>query len=331
MPKRAPPKKRKLAPKIVSVCVDGKPAPKRKHNKRRGRALSAIVRSILAKDRGRIDAVLLLGGYSYLAKRISKLDHNARVAALQREWSFPAMKKASQSLSRHHPGAVLVLGLDSKPKGKGHSWNQIYIALRAGKIVAVAPKIFPTKGDGRDNGSVIVPNTADYGADQRFVDLPCGRRARLCTCYDAFGVAEAITGPGRRASLIRWLYTTACRRHRVRDRDAVAKCIRAWRDVRCAGTASPGRDGYWQRHGISTASAALQGALSVGAAHFRRLPSNIKKSRLSDQRAPESLLRLGNKRPLRTNQPVFGDSQATPIGQKDPIVCPRYNVTPPAT
>jgi hypothetical protein len=87
------------------------------------------------------------------------------------------MKKASQSLSQRHAGAVLVLGLDSKPRGEGHSLDQICIALRAGKIVAVAPKIFSTKGGGREDGSVIVPNADDYGSDRRFVDLPSGHRA----------------------------------------------------------------------------------------------------------------------------------------------------------
>ncbi len=325
MPKRPPQRKRKLAPRVVSVCVEGKPARKPKHNKRRGRALLAIVRSILAKDWGRIDAVLLPGGYFHLAKRISKLDHIARVAALQRERTFPAMKKASQSLSRRHPGAVLVLGLDSKPRGKGHSWDQICIALRAGKIVAVAPKIFPTKGDGRDNGSVIVPNADDYGSDRRYVDLPSDHRALLCTCYDTFGVAEAVTGPGRRANLIRWLYSRNQGRHRVRDRKTVAECLTAWKDAVRRNRpsvalsaihvfAAPGKDGYWQRHGISAASAALSGALSVGAAHFRRLPRGNFKSPLADQNAPKAYLRGGTNRPFRVLSESISAKPPIPIG-----------------
>jgi hypothetical protein len=311
MPKRAPPKKRKLAPRIVSVCIEGKPVRKRKHNKRRGRALLAIVRSVLAKDWGRIDAVLLPAGYFLMSRRISKLDHDDRVAALQRERTFPAMKQASAALSRRHPGAVLVLGLDSKPRGNGRAWDQVCVALRAGKIVAVAPKIFPTKGDTNEKGSVIVPNAADYGSDRRFVDLPSGHRALLCMCYDTFGVAEAVTGPGRRASLIRWLYTKARGRHRVRDRDAVAKCLDAWRDAVRRNRpsvvlsaihvfAAPGRDGYWQRHGISAASAALDGALSVGAANFRRLPAGHTRSSLTDKDRSRVYLRMGNHRLLRS-------------------------------
>jgi hypothetical protein len=270
------------------------------------------VRSVLSKDWGRIDAVLLPGGYFHLAKRISKLDHNSRVAALQRERTFPAMKKASQNLSRRHPGAVLVLGLDSKPRGKGHSWDQICIALRAGKTVAVAPKIFPTKGDGRADGSVIVPNADDYGSDLRYVDLPSGNRALLCTCYDTFGVSEAVTGPGRRASLIRWLYTKAQGRYRVRDRKTVAKYLAAWKDAVRRNRpsvvlsaihvfAAPGRDGYWQRHGISAASAVLQGALSVGAAHFADKQPSHAQSVLADKGVPHNYIALGNERPRRSN------------------------------
>lgn len=325
MPKRPSQRKRKLAPRIVSVCIEGKPARKPKHNKRRGRALLAIVRSVLAKDWGRIDAVLLPGGYFHLAKRISELDHNARVAALQRERSFPAIKKASQCLSRRHPGAILVLGLDSKPRGKGRPWDQICIALRAGKIVAVAPKIFPTKGDGRDDGSVIVPNVDDYGSDQRFVDLPSGRRALLCTCYDTFGVAEAVTGPGRRANLIRWLYTKARGRHRVRDRKTVVACLKVWKDAVARNRpsvvlsaihafAALGRDGYWQRHGISAASAALDGALSVGAAHYRRLPKSASKSTLSDKQRSKAYLKRGNSRPLFSSKSIGLSAKSTCTG-----------------
>jgi hypothetical protein len=310
MPKRAPPKKRKPAPRIVSVCVEGKPARKRKHNKPRARALLAIIRNVLKQDWGRIDAVLLPAGYFLLSRRISKLDHADRVTALQAESTFAPMRKASKSLSRSHPGAVLVLGLDSKPKGNGRAWDQTCIALRAGKIIAVAPKIFPTKGDGADKGSVIVPNADDYGSDRRFVDLPSGHRALLCTCYDTFGVAEAVTGPGRRASFIRWLYTKDRGRHRVRERQLVAKCLADWKDAVARNRpsvilsaihafAAPGRDGYWQRHGISAASAALNGALSVGAAHFRRLPTVPTKSNLSDKDAPRSYLQKGTGRQLR--------------------------------
>jgi hypothetical protein len=325
MPKRPLQRKRKLAPRIISVCVEGKPARKPKHNKRRGRALLAIVRSVLAKDWGRIDAVLLPGGYFHLAKRISKLEHNARVAALQRERSFPAMKKASQSLSRQHPGAALVLGLDSKPRGKGHSWDQVCIALRGGKIVAVAPKIFPTKGDGRDDGSVIVPNADDYGSDRRYVDLPSGHRALLCTCYDTFGVAEAVNGPGRRANLIRWLYTKARGRHRVRGRDTVVECLTAWKDAVRRNRpsvvlsaihvfAAPGREGYWQRHGISAASAALNGALSIGAAHFKRLSNSRLKSSLADFDVPTAYLGRGTHRPLRACKMAGSLHQSTSFG-----------------
>jgi hypothetical protein len=61
----------------------------------------------------------------------------------------------------------------------------------------------------------------------------------------------------------------------------------------------PGLDGYWQRHGIAAASAALNGGLVVGAAHFESgLPLPTDRSPLAAAGLKPSYLRLGQRRPL---------------------------------
>jgi hypothetical protein len=69
----------------------------------------------------------------------------------------------------------------------------------------------------------------------------------------------------------------------------------------------PGRDIFWQRHGLATASAALDGGLAVGAAFFtNRLPDG--RSRWSSPLAacgvPREHLEHGLHRPARRFEPA---------------------------
>jgi hypothetical protein len=69
----------------------------------------------------------------------------------------------------------------------------------------------------------------------------------------------------------------------------------------------PGRDIFWQRHGLATASAALGGGLAVGAAFFTdRLPDS--RSRWSSPLAacgvPREHLNQGLHRPARRFEPI---------------------------
>jgi hypothetical protein len=56
----------------------------------------------------------------------------------------------------------------------------------------------------------------------------------------------------------------------------------------------PGLDGYWQRHGIATASAVL-GGFAVGAAHFGRLPESHE-APLAASHVPARHIAAGNHR-----------------------------------
>jgi len=134
-----------------------------------------------------------------------------------------------------------------------------------------------------------------------------------------FGVAEAIVGPTARTRYIRYLAPD--QRYdgaggglvAVRQR-LVTKWGRLLTDQRVdiALTAvhrlqQPGRDIFWQRHGLATASAALGGRLAVGAAFFTdRLPDEGDRwsSPLAACGVPREHLSQGLHRPARRFEPV---------------------------
>jgi len=69
----------------------------------------------------------------------------------------------------------------------------------------------------------------------------------------------------------------------------------------------PGRDIFWQRHGLATASAALGGGLAVGAAFFTdRLPDGRDRwsSPLAACGVPREHLSQGLHRPARRFEPI---------------------------
>jgi hypothetical protein len=68
--------------------------------------------------------------------------------------------------------------------------------------------------------------------------------------------------------------------------------------------ARPSRTGYWQRHGIQAASAALGGATVLGAAHFEeRLPGPLAAT-LAASMIARSYLAQGTARRARALQPI---------------------------
>jgi hypothetical protein len=67
---------------------------------------------------------------------------------------------------------------------------------------------------------------------------------------------------------------------------------------------APGLDGYWQRYGIASASAALHRGLAVGAAHFRRALPAIEASTLAAAGVEPEHLKQGLRRRAHRLLPV---------------------------
>src|SRR3546814_13817575 len=101
----------------------------------------------------------------------------------------------------------------------------------------------------------------------------------LAACYGLFGLTEDWPKPGARSRNIRALwddgrYFDGHEARRIRQ-----QAVSAWRNLLAAqkprlalcaihGFKRPGLDGFWQRHGIAAASAALKGGIVLGAAPF---------------------------------------------------------------
>lgn len=146
-------------------------------------------------------------------------------------------------------------------------------------VIGIGQKVWPAEGDTNwDGRPPVVCYPADFSSPHRVVTLANGSRALLCACYDVFGVAEALIGPTARMRYIR--YVAADQRYDGAGAGFVAvrrRLVAEWGqlladqriDVALAAVhrfQQPGRDIFWQRHGLATASAALGGGLTVGAA-----------------------------------------------------------------
>jgi hypothetical protein len=228
-----------------------------------------------------IDAVLFPAGYFRLELALGPLDAAERADALDRSTIGKRCRRAAERLASAC-GAILVVGVDTEPYEPGFSGDQMMVAWNGDEVVATARKMFPSEGDTRTTKKaplLLYPD--DYGDRARWVPLKRGS-GLLAVCYDAFVFAELAIGPTAKRAAMRQLYDMEDARVRLTaegqndllmyfKRKVLTKTPRVLL-VGVHGFKRPGREVYWQRHGIATASAALGGALTIGAAHFRKLP-----------------------------------------------------------
>jgi hypothetical protein len=227
---------------------------------------------------------------------------------------------AAYRLDAAHAGALIVVGIDSMPHSSGDHGDQMCVGFSPYGVVGIGRKVWPADGDTNwDGHPPVVCYPADFVSPHRIVTLANGSRALLCACYDVFGVAEAIIGPTARIRYIRYLAPDqrdedtgagfmAVRRRLVAEWGQLLTDQRA--DVALTAVhrfQQPGRDIFWQRHGLATASAALGGGLAVGAAFFTdRLPDEGDRwsSPLAACGVPREHLSQGLHRPARRFEPV---------------------------
>jgi hypothetical protein len=196
--------------------------------------------------------------------------------------------------------------------------DQVCFAVSRDGVVAQARKIFPTLGE-TSGKRPLIPTYRDYGAADRYLTLANGSRAVLCACYDVFGLAESPDRPSVRTRAIRYLHMPTGVHTTVdigfkRQRDAAIgfwheRLLMEHPDVALGAIHRfhrPGLDGYWQRHGIASASAALNGGLVIGAAHFRlKLPTSVR-APLAARGVEAAHLHDGLRRKAHRLQPVDG-------------------------
>jgi hypothetical protein len=308
-------------PRVVTVCVLGRKPKHPKHNGRFIRLLNQVVDALMSRvDWHPIDAVVFPGGFFRSPLYIGNRSHWQRAAALEATDFGRAVMVAAYRLDAAHPGALIVVGIDSVPYSSDDHGDQMCVAFSPYGIVGIGRKVWPADGDSNwDGRPPVICYPADFGTPHRVVTLANGSRALLCACYDVFGVAEAIIGPTARIRYIRYLGPdgrydgagagfVAARRRLVAEWGQLLIDQRV--DVALAAVhrfQQPGRDIFWQRHGLATASAALRGGLAVGAAFFTdRLPDGRDRwsSPLAACGVPREHLSQGLHRPARRFEPV---------------------------
>lgn len=306
-------------PRVVTVCVQGRKPSRLSRNARASLLLDQAVDAVISRvDWHPVDAIVFPGGFFRSPVYVGNHPHSERAAALEAADFGQAVIAAAYRLDAAHPGALIVVGIDSVPYSSDDHGDQLCVAFSPYGVIGIGRKVWPADGDTNwDGRPPVVCYPADFGSPHRIVTLANGSRALLCACYDVFGVAEALIGPTARMRYIRYLAPdqlddgagfVAVRRSLV----AEWRQLLADQRVDVVLTAvhrfqQPGRDIFWQRHGLATASAALGGGLAVGAAFFTdRLPDGRDRwsSPLAACGVPREHLGQGLHRPALRFEPI---------------------------
>lgn len=302
--------------RVASVSILGCRATRYQTTRARLDFLIRVSRAIRQKGWASLQAVVWPAGYLRSSDWLAPLDPATRRAVIDDSEIGDVVRVAARKLDATSPGCILVVGLDTNrwlPMGFGG--DQAATVFNVGGCIGLTRKMFPVNGD--TNGSRRSPYLLDYqdaaGGD-RFIPLSNGRWSMIGVCYDAFALAEQARGPTAKlrafryrtdpdhgwdffdkGEAARWMETLNLQVASVRP-DVFLNPIH--------GFERPGADRYWQRHGLSTASSALGGAMCVGAAHFKKaLPSPLR-SPLASANVPESHLGQGGRRRVQEALPI---------------------------
>lgn len=313
------------SPRLATLCLQAGTADTTKDNAARISILEETITHIIASNWHPLDAVLLPGGFFRLSRTLGALPFDQRKNVIEAERFTGVIRRLLQRLEDASPQARLIFGVTATPRHRAERTEQACIAFDSGGVIGAARKMFPTSAETRGR-RYMSPCVDDYSADERFISLPNGSVAMLNSCYDLFGAADTATGGDARRLAIRALRQGP---EHMTHRDVAFRATRdaaiaTWKetvaqkqpDVLVASIHAferPGLDGYWQRHGIARASAAFQGALAIGAAHFLdSLPT--RGSPLAAARVPRAALTAGVNRAAYALPPADHLSWTTQTG-----------------
>lgn len=296
---------------IITVCIRGRDRYPMSRMKDRILLLDRLLDALATRDDWRdVDVVLLPGGFFRIQSPIGRLASEARVAALAKLEAGLAGAAASRLLAQHWSGVSLVLGIDSEPIDRRRAGDQLVAAWRDGKLVALARKAFPVASETSGGEPMVWVASHDADDPGRSLLLRSGRQALLLACYDGFAVRAQQGERFADLAALRLICDSAgrIRTPSMRERERhLARWLNFLRShppdiglIAIHEFDRAGRDGYWQRHGIAGASAALGGIPILAAAHFRRsLPASASNSSLASRDVARLHLDLGTARPAK--------------------------------
>lgn len=262
------------APRIVTCCVAGGVCSSMAQNRRRLALLCHVLDQVMAEyGQDPPDALVFPGGMFRLTTRFAQLPGPYRFGLLNAQAFVTELVTRLRAYRRHTP--MVIFGINAKLPA-----HQACLAVSGEGIVGLSVKHFFGVND-RDGKCYPTTDALDFRSMSRFVRLANGSVASLSDCYDLFGLREDPAHPGIRMRAIRRIHD---RGRIVEEHDFGFSAVRTrlakeWWETRARASpdlaiavihsfAAPGRDGYWQRHGIAAASAFLGGGLVVGASHF---------------------------------------------------------------
>ena len=279
IPKGAKRPKPRRAARIVSVNVAGAEATDVEMNITRADLMEQVVNGIRdQKDWPAVDAVLFPGGTFFSPQFVGDMPYAERKRVLQAQPFAKTAMKMARKLSKKGHRALVIAGVDSIAPNGGR--EQLCVAFSPNGVAGIGRKVFPTNED--SNGKSVPPMICyeeDYNSPHRTVQLANGSNALLCACYDMFGISETPEGQRGKVQYIRYLNGKDPVEFGRDFADFRKDLVGRWSQVIDNGKVDlaltaihhferPGRDCFYQRHGIASASARLGGGLAIGAANF---------------------------------------------------------------
>ncbi len=304
--------------RVVSVCVTGRPAAQERSNDARFELMALIARAISARRWSGLDAVLFPAGYFRSDLWFGPLSGLDRALAFDAEPFGDHSRAMARKLGRRSPGCHVVVGLDTRRSRHRFSGDQLVVAFDGLGVSGAARKVFPVDGDTNcwERAPYLLFEN-DPDDPWRVLRLPSGGSALLSVCYDAFALAELRIGPTPKRRALRyfsdetddwrWCERVVADAYLQRLDDFIEDRRPKINLVAIHGFERPGGELRWQRHGIATASAALNGAMTVGAAHYKHaLPYRVENQPLAAARVDERQLWMAAHRPAATFPAVDG-------------------------
>lgn len=301
----------------MTVCFQGKKAISKKDSDKRSIDFIEIISKITKFD-CKPQAIIFPGGFFFLNHHIGNLDFANRKRVIEASPIGAVCQNSVDILKSSLREPLLVVGIDTRRKARPgcspDNGDQLCVAVDKKGVVGIGRKIFPDDYERSD----YVTYADDFRGRGRIIRLPDGRKAVLCACYDMFGIAESGAHVTKRTKNIEYIgdgkapVIEPSGQMQAEIRDSL---VRTWADMLkreevSVGFAAihqfdrPGRDLYWQRHGIAVASAALGGGLAIGAAHFVEHLPVADKSTLAAFGVPHSHLAAGLHRKHYAVQPI---------------------------
>lgn len=295
--------------RIVAISVLGRPAKRPAQNAARmALATSAIDLLAAHPDWHPIDAILFPAGFARTTIPMGRMAPNIRSDILSLEPAGLMFSSLAAALHVECPGVLIISGFDgNRPPDRLFRGDQIMAAFDQHGCVTAVRKIYPSDVDTNGWWQNPYPVSApDFGHPGRAIQLPSGAIAELATCYDAFAFSERVIGETPNRRHIRYVHFDGQRAVLARPShrnllmgdylDALKRRDPALLLVGIHGFERPGRDGYWQRHGIATASAAMGGIPCIGAAHYAVSLPRPRSTTLAASDVPAGQLTAGSQR-----------------------------------